>query len=31
MRERARASYEKRYSPTVDVTRLEEVYADLIG
>jgi glycosyltransferase involved in cell wall biosynthesis len=31
MRARARASYEKRYSPTVDVERLEQVYADLIG
>ena len=31
MRERARASYERRYSPTVDVQRLEEVYAELMG
>jgi glycosyltransferase involved in cell wall biosynthesis len=31
MRGRARASYERRYSPTVDVQRLEAVYAELIG
>ena len=31
MRERARASYERRYSPTVDVQRLEEVYAEVMG
>ena len=30
MRGRARASYETRYSPTVDVKRLEEVYAELV-
>jgi glycosyltransferase involved in cell wall biosynthesis len=30
MRGRARASYETRYSPTVDVQRLEAVYAELI-
>ena len=31
MRGRARASYERRYSPTVDVQRLEAVYTELIG
>ncbi len=30
-RARARASYEKRYSPTVDLPRIERIYADAIA